>query len=159
MEQKRIARALKIFAVFAGAVAGCFFFLYVPVGIWQIAQSWEEVAWLRWPGTIGMWAIALQCYLALAEFWRICGRIGRDNSFCRENAASMHRMGIYAFVAAALMVGGTIFLKTQSLLSGPIVIAVFFSVSVAVSIGVVCVALSLLIENAARLKEENDLTI
>ncbi len=159
MKQSTIARALKIFTVCVAAVGSFFFFFYVPVLIWQMSLAERETSWLRWPGTVGMWVIALLCYLALWEFWRICTRIGRDDSFCRENARSMRHIGILAFVAAALILGGTIFLMVLHYLNAAGFLVIFFILCVAVGIGVLCSALSKLIENAASLKEENDLTI
>lgn len=159
MTQNKIAKALKIFTVCVGVVAAFFFFFYIPVIIWEISVMEPEAAWLRWPGTIGMWAIALLCYLALWEFWRICTRIGRDDSFCRENASSMLHIGILAFAVGVLILGGTIFLMVIEYLNAAGMLVIFFVLCVAAGIGILCVALSRLIENAASLKEENDLTI
>ncbi len=159
MEQKNIARMLKIFTLCVGAVGAFFFFFYIPILIWEVAQEETEAAWLQWPGTIGMWVIALMCFLALWEFWRICSRIGRDESFCRENGASMGHIGILAFTVAALILGGTVFLMVLGYLNAAGFLMIFFVLCTAVGIGVLCLALSRLIDNAARLKEESDLTI
>lgn len=159
MEQKKIAVALKCFTACAGAVGAFFFLFYVPILIWQLSLTETTTSWLRWPGTIGMWVIALLCYLALWEFWRICTRIGQDNSFCRENAVSMSHIGILAFGVAVLIFGGTVFLMLLGYLNGAGWLLIFFVLCIAVGIGVLCMALSKLIDNAAKLKEENDLTI
>lgn len=159
MEQKNIAKMLKIFTLCVAAVGAFFFFFYVPILILEISQAEPEAAWMRWPGTIGMWVIALICYLALGEFWRICGRIGKDESFCRENAVSMGHIGILAFAVAVLILGGAVFLMVIGYLNAAWFLVIFFVLCVAVGIGVLCLALSRLIDNAARLKEESDLTI
>lgn len=159
MQQKRIANILKIFSIAVAVVGALFFFWYVPVIIQECAIMMPEAAYLRWPGTIGVWVIALLCYIALWEFWRICTRIGNDNSFCMENARSMKHIGLLAFLAALLIVGAEIFLISIHCFGGTELIATFFLVFAACGIGVVCLALSRLIRNAAELKEENDLTI
>lgn len=159
MRQSKIAKVLKIFTVCVAAVAAMFFFFYMPFLIWEMSVMEPEAAWLRWPGTVGIWVIALLCYLALGEFWRICSRIGRDESFCRENASSMLHIGYLAFAVALLVLGGAVFLIIIKYLNAAWIFVVFFVLCVAVGIGVLCVALAKLIENAASLKEENDLTI
>lgn len=159
MEQKRIATILKIFTLGVAGVGALFFLWYLPELVREMALMEPEAAWLRWPGTIGLWMIGLLCYLALWEFWRICTRIGKDNSFCAANARSMKHIGILAFLCGLLMLGGSIFLLCINYLSAAVVLVVFFGLCAAGGIGVVCLALSVLIGNAAKLKEENELTI
>lgn len=158
MDQKRIAGILKVFCVFVALVGGIFFFWYVPVLIEQISFM-EDLPQLRWPGTVGMWMIAVMCYLALFDFVGICRRIGKDNSFCKENARSMARIGIYALVVMVLILGGTLALFAMQLMDIAMFFIIFFVEFVALGIAVICYALSKLIENAAVLKEESDLTI
>ena len=159
MEQKTIAMILKIYSLGVAGIGALFFLWYLPGLIQEMAVMEPEAAWLRWPGTVGVWAIGLLCYFALWEFWRICTQIGRDNSFCKANARSMKRIGILAFLCGALILGGFLFLLGIHYLSGPLVLATFFGLCVAGGIGVLCLALSGLIRNAAKLKEENELTI
>lgn len=158
MSQHKIATILKIFTVVAAIVGALFFFLYVPI-VMKEAASVAEMPDLEWKGIAGISTIALMIYLALWDFWKMCTRIGDNNSFCRENARCIARIGIYALIAMALILCGTIWVATLSLLSGPLVIFVFFVEFVILGVAVVCFALSKLVENAAALKEENDLTI
>lgn len=159
MEQKRIANILKAASAGAALVGAVFFFWYIPNVIDSLAFYNTEVSWLKWPGLAGMWVIGILCYLALWEFWRICTRIGRDNSFCRENARSMKRIGILALLTLSLIIGGFLFLVCIHYMNGALAMVIFFIVCIAGGIGVVCLSLSVLIGNAAKLKEENDLTI
>ncbi len=159
MEQKRIANVLKIFTI-AVAVVGAIFFLWlVPEIIKECANAIQGAEILCWSGTIGMWVIGVLCYIALWEFWRICTRIGRDNSFCTENARSMRNIGILAFLAAILIIGGCVYLTCVNCFFGFQAIVAFWVLFIACGVGIICMALSGLIQNAARLKEENDLTI
>lgn len=158
MEQIRIAKGLKIFTAGAFLLVTLFFFWYVPLAAGEMARN-LEVAWLKWPGLCGMWLIALLCYLALGLFWSICTRIGRDDSFCMKNALAMRRIGLLAFLVGGMVLCGCVFLGFAEALSGPLCVLSFFVICAACGIGVICFALSALIRNAARLKEENDLTI
>jgi len=159
MEQIRIANILKAVSVGAALAGAVFFCWYVPNVVDSIAFDYPEAAWLKWPGLAGIWGIGVLCYLALWEFWRICTRIGQDNSFCQENARSMRHIGILAFLALALLMGGSVFLICIHYMSGAFALAAAFAMCIAGGIGIVCLALSVLIKNAAKLKEENDLTI
>lgn len=158
MEQIRIAKRLKFFTAGAFSLVTLFFFWYVPLAVGEFARE-PAVAWLKWPGLCGVWLIALLCYLALALFWGICTRIGKDNSFCRENARAMKSIGLLAFGVGVLILCGCLFLGLVGALSGPLCVLSFFVLCAACGIGVICFALSALIRNAAKLKEENDLTI
>lgn len=159
MEQKKIANILKVFSVGVGLVGALFFFGYVPILIGEMAVAYPEAAGLKWPGMIGVWMIALLCYIALGDFWTICTRIGEDNSFCRENVNSMKRISVLAFLTAVLIIGATIFLGCLKLLTMAYFFKCFFVVCIAFGVGVICLALSALIRRAAQIKEENDLTI
>lgn len=159
MEQKKVARKLKIFTVITAVVAGLFFFLYLPALIGELAESIPEAAWLRWKGTAAVWLIALMLYAALLFFWRICTRIGKGNSFCRENMRDMKRIGICAFLVLAVIVLGVIFLAMIHYLNAAWMAVAFFSGFGACGIGVICFCLSRLIANAAEIKQENDLTV
>ena len=46
------------------------------------------------------------CFAALWEAWKICGEIGRDNSFSRQNVRSLRRISKEMAAACALMAAG-----------------------------------------------------
>ena len=158
MSQKNISNGLKVFSAFVAFVGAVFFFWYVPTLIYEVAY-FEDLDYLRWPGTIGMWVIAFFCYVALAEFWKICTNIGNDNSFSMANAKSMARIGLCGLAVFILILGGSIFVAIINMMSAAIFFIIFFAEAVAIGMIVICFALSKLIENAAKIKEENDLTI
>lgn len=159
MEQKRIADGLKFFAVIVAVVGAVFFLWYAPELVIRYTGIVPRAAALKWPGLIIVWVIGELCYLALWEFWRICTRIGNDNSFCRKNAYSMRNIALLAFLAAVLMMAAGITLACFGLLVRIAAVKLFFMVFVACGLGVLCLALARLVETAAELKEENELTI
>lgn len=158
MKQIKIAKILKRFTVLTGVVGGIFFFWYLPLFI-EEAAIMNNLQWLRWPGTFGIWVIALLCYLALFYFWKICTQIGNENSFCKENAYFMKIIGMLAIIVCGCVVFGNVVLAFFHLLSGAMIIFSFFVIFVGCGIAVICYALSKLIENATIIKEENDLTV
>ncbi len=159
MSQKGIAKILKLFCCVVAVVGAFFFFVYAPLLVDELALMFPEAAYLKWPGLIGIWAIAVICYVVLGNFWMICVRIGEDNSFCDENAACMKRMGLLSFAVAVLLTGAMIFLGCLGFLGIAYFIVYFLLMCVVGGVGVLCLALSALIRRAAQMKEENDLTI
>ena len=159
MSQESIAKILKVFCVLVAVVGAFFFFLYAPLLVDELAIMYPEAAYLKWPGMVGIWLIAILCYAVLGNFWMICVRIGEDNSFCNENADGMKRMGLLSFAVAVLLTGAMIFLGFSGFLGIAYFIVYLFLMCVVCGVGVLCLALSALIRRAAKLKEENDLTI
>lgn len=158
MNQKKIAQLLKGFSLLTALVGGVFFFWYIPLFIKE-AASVNELEWLRWPGTFGIWIVALLCYVALYYFWKICVQIGKENSFCNENVYSMKVIGFLAICASLTILFGDIILAILKLLNGAMILLSFFVIFVGCGIAVICFSLSQLIGNATRIKEENDLTV
>ena len=159
MSQESIAKILKVFCVFVAVVGAIFFFWYVPLWIEELACMFPEAAYLKWPGMVGIWVIAIICYIVLGNFWMICVRIGEDNSFCNENAVCMKRMGILSITIAVLLTAAAVLLGCLGFLGIAYFMVYFFSMCLVCGMAVVFLALSALIRRAARLKEENDLTI
>lgn len=159
MSQKTIAKILKIFCMVVAVVGAFFFLIYAPLMVDELAIMYPEAAYLKWPGMVGIWAIAVLCYVVLGNFWMICVRIGEDNSFCNENADCMKRMGLLSFVVAILLTGAMIFLGCLGFLGIAYFIVYSLLMCVVCGVGVLCLALAALIRRAAQMKEENDLTI
>lgn len=159
MSQKTIAKILKIFCMVVAVVGAFFFLIYAPLMVDELATMYPEAAYLKWPGMIGIWVIAVLCYAVLGNFWMICVRIGEDNSFCNENADCMKHMGLLSFVVAVLLTAAMIFLGCLGFLGIAYFVVYFLLMCVVCGVGVLCLALAALIRRAAQLKEENDLTI
>lgn len=110
---------------------------------------------------IFIWITAIPCLLCLWKFWGICVRIGRNQSFCRENANALKRMShfmlvdcvLYVIVLAAACIMGW-YQYSIGFLFG-IVVILFICVFIAVA----SAALSHLVYKASQLQDDQDLTI
>ena len=103
-------------------------------------------------------AVGVLCFLSLWQAWRICGEIGRDNSFSRENARSLKRISLYMAIACRMMAVGLVIclvchdgMVPTGLTALGTCIALIFALFAR--------AMAQLIEAGAALKDENDLTI
>ena len=142
---KKLAVLLRIGLVIAALVCGAIFFWFLPQLGRGIALADPEYTWAFW---------------AMAALWAVFGRIGRGDAFCMENARAMATVSRLAFFDAVLVPVGVITLALLGAGSpGMTVIAMPAGVMVCTLVGVMAMALSRLVADAARLQDESDLTV
>ena len=112
-------------------------------------------------GSVPCFAVGIAPLLALgAVSWGLFSAIGRGETFVQSNA---HRLRTMGYLAAADAVVWLALLVAYALVASRLWFSVVASLSVAlifaVSLAVVCVALSHLTSSAASLKDENDLVV
>lgn len=160
MKQKELAAALKGIVLLCLLAGVMLCGLLIPSFGRSIAFDNPEVAWMFWPCLIGLWITCLPVLAALGLVWRIATEIGRDNSFCRENAQRLKIICCLAMADTAVyLIGAVIFFFLFRGLP-PFLLWCFLAVIfVGVAIAVVSAVLSHLIQKAADLKADQDLTI
>lgn len=158
MEQKELSAALK------GIVLLCLAAIIILCGVllpnWGAQTVFIGAEQLLWPYRISLWLVCLPVLAVLVLVWRMAGRIGADNSFCVENAQALKCICLLAVGDTALyLVRALVF--TLALRTAPpiLVLLVIGVLLVGVAISVVAAVLSHLIQKAAELKAEQDLTI
>ena len=138
IEHKRLAVLLRIGLVIAAAVCAAIFFWFLPELGRGIAKADPAYAWAFWPCLGFAWLFAVPVFWAMLRMWTVFGRIGQGAAFCRENAQALRTVSRLAFFDAALVPAGTM---------------------VCALVGVMAMALSRLVADAAALQDENDLTV
>lgn len=113
------------------------------------------------PGSALLFVLGILPLVVLAAVaWRLFSAIGAGEVFTQGNALLLRRMGYLAAADAAVWLAE---LVAYLAFVAPVVFSVVASLSVAlvfsVSLAVVCVALSGLTQNAAQIKDENDLVV
>lgn len=157
---KKLAALLRIGLMIAALVCGTIFFWFLPQLGRGIALADPEYAWAFWPCLIFAWLFAVPVFWAMAALWAVFGRIGRGDAFCMENARTMATVSRLAFFDAVLVPVGVITLALLGAGSpGMTVIAMPAGVMVCTLVGVMAMALSRLVADAARLQDESDLTV
>ena len=159
MKRERLATWLKCIVVAAGLMLLALLGFFLPLIGWEMAQALPQLAWLYWPCLLWSWALGLVIYFALGLFWRICTRIGRDNSFCRKNAKALYRISQLALLDTLLGFLLLVFLGVVAPLHPMEVFGFALLILVGLAVAVAAALLSRLVEKAAKLKEENDLTV
>ena len=157
---KKLAVLLRIGLMIAALVCGAIFFWFLPQLGRGIALADPEYAWAFWPCLIFAWLFAVPVFWAMAALWAVFGRIGRGYAFFVETARAMATVSRLAFSDAVLVPVGVITLALLGAGSpGMTVIAMPAGVMVCTLVGVMAMALSRLVADAARLQDESDLTV
>lgn len=159
MEQKGLSKWLRFITICFGLFGVVIYCFVLPYMGNDIAAANPEYSHAFYPWLIFLWLTAIPCYIVLVFIWRISTNIGRDRSFCRENAADLKRI-------AVVTVADTIFFFVMNVvylfigISHPgIVLASMVPTFLGAAFAVGTGALSHLVLKAAKLQEENELTI
>ena len=159
MKQKTLEYWLK-FIIIGLAVCGILIYAAaLPEVGSALADQYPEFAHWYQPWLIFLWITVIPCYGVLIFGWKVASNIGKGKSFSFENGTSMKWISRLAGGDCIFFFVGNIVLWLSGRNHPGIMIlamvVLFFGLAVAISAKV----LSELIDNAAELKEENDLTI
>lgn len=159
MEQKSLARMLKIIIIGAALCGLVIFFLIIPELGKSMVYNYPEFECRFWPWLIFLWIVGIPCYVALFFGWKIACNIGRDNSFSYENAKYLKYISwLFAGDVMFFFVGNVVLLFANMSHPGVVLLSLlvaFFGVAISIA----AAALSHLVNKAAKLQEESDLTV
>ncbi len=158
MKQKSLARWLKGIILGMGSVVSLCMSGVVIFGR-DIVQQYPEYEQSYHVWCIFLWLVFVPCLYMLRFSWKIAVNIGKDNSFCKQNAVLMKRISSLAAIDSAFLFIGSMGFWLAGFSHPSIVLATFVMVFMGVAVSVAAAALSHLILKAAEMKEENDLTI
>ena len=157
MKRVGLVRTLKGVVAFLAVMAAVYYAAIFPSRIREIGLEEPELAWLVTPGIIAISLSADPIAIALVLFWKICTEIGRDNSFCHQNARWLSGIGVCALIDTGYCAIGTV---TLEIIAGsPIWLLGTAVCMVGLAIALAAFLLSHLVLKAADMKDENDLTI
>lgn len=135
------------------------YFGAIPVFALSMRTAYPEFANRFWPWLAFLWGSALPCYGALFYGWRVADEIGRGNAFSRGNAISLRAVARLAVLDTVYFGLGNVVLFLLSMSHPGIALGLMAVCVVGVIVAAVADTLSKLIAEAARLREEQDLTI
>ncbi|MBQ4282805.1 MAG: DUF2975 domain-containing protein [Lachnospira sp.] len=155
MSQKALSVWLKMILI-GMALCGLVVYGYaVPFGGNELLGPVSDMA----GGLIYVWITAIPCYAVLIFGWRIATNIGKDNSFCQENANCLKWIAFLAAADTIILFVGNIVLLLINMSTPVIIFGSFIICFVGISISVAAAALSHLVLKAAVLQEQSELTI
>lgn len=156
---KKLSLTLK--ASVAG-VALCGLLLYfgaIPIFAVSMRTAYPEFSNCFWPWLAFLWGSALPCYAALLCMWRVAREIGRENAFSMQNCASLRMVSRLALIDTVYFALGDVLLFALNMNHPGIALGLLAVCIVGLIVAAVASTLSKLIAEAARLREEHDLTI
>ena len=159
MEQKNLAKWLKVILAGVGICGLIVYFLIIPAYGKSFAEMNPEFEYCFWPWLIFLWVTAVPCYIALVLGWKIACGIGADRSFTEANAKYLKWISWLAAADAAYFFAGNVVLMFLNMNHPGIVILSLLIVFAGTAIAVAAAALSRLVKKAAALQEQSDLTI
>lgn len=159
MDSIRLSRWLKAVLIGTGICGTVIYFFAFPFLGHDITDAYPEFRSWYWPWLDFLWLTAVPCYAALVSGWKIAGEIGRDNSFCVENAKRLRFISILAAADSALAFAGNLIFLLLNMNHPGVFLLALLIVCVGIALTVVAAALSHLVLKAAKLCEENELTI
>ena len=159
MEHKKLSRYLLAAGIIASAGAGGIFLIYLLGMISVAIDPASPYAYLAFAAMAGMIALAILYGLALQEYFCICLRIGKNRSFCQENAKGLHRIFQFFLSAALLWLAAEFSAFLPGMAWGIWNIAFLLFAMASAAMGILAYALGKLLKRATQLQEENELTI
>ena len=159
MRQQSLSRWLKAAIIGIVLCLAVVYLLIIPDFGKSIAVRNPEFAHCYWPWLIFLWCTALPCIAAMIHGWTVAGRIGRDRSFCMENARALRTIAVLAAADAAFFFAGNVVLLFLNMSHPGVVLASMLVVFVGVAVAIAAAALSHLVRKAAVLQEQSDFTI
>ena len=105
--------------------------------------------------------ISVCCCAALTVFYRLCGRLARGSAFTEDNRRAMQTIARLLYACAvqlAVAVLAILVVLSDSVLPLPVIFLLMFLCGFA-GAGLLAHALALLVQRAAALQQESELTI
>ena len=159
MGQKSLARWLKIILLGVALCGAVVYAGVIPTLGKGFAWMFPDLSHCFWPWLIFWWVSGVPCYGVLVLGWRIASNIGRDRSFCIENAKLLQWISVLAAGDAGFFFLGNVVFLLWNWSHPSVVLGSLLIVFAGVAVAVAAAALSHLVKKAAVLQEESDWTI
>ena len=159
MKQKELSRWLRSVVIVGWCACGLLSFAVAPYLAYDAVLLAPELAPLKWPCLILFWVAMAVVVVALWHGWKIFGEIGRDNSFCAENARRLRLISRLALTDTLLCLVPIVLLLFFHGLHPGVFLLLMLIAAVGAGITVAAAALSHLTMKAAAIQDENDLTV
>jgi hypothetical protein len=159
MKQLEMARWLKIIDGISLVCCIVLAFAVVPLLGYDMMSRYPDIAGMFWPCLIFIWLSVVPLIVIGIISWQIFIQIGRDESFCHENAARLKTISYLASIDVVAYLLASVALALMSLLPISVLLVALVVMMGSLLLAVTSATLSHLTEKAAALKAENDLTV
>ena len=159
MKQDALSRWLKGVLIVV-AIIGLFIYgMIIPYIGKNFVEWYPEMKSYYIPWLVFSWISGIPIYIAIGSAYSIAVNIGKNRSFCIENADTMKKISILALIEAGYLFAGNVVLLLLNMNHPGVLLLFLFAVAACVAVAVVAAILSHLFYKAAGLQQENELTI
>ncbi len=159
MKQSTLAKWLKFVLIGVGLCGIVGYAWVIPSFGQMLVQDNPEYAGCYYPWLIFLWVTAIPCYIALVLGWRIASNIGEDRSFSMDNARLLKWIAYLAVGDAGFFFVMNVLYLVLNMSHPGVTLISLIVVFAGIAVSVAAAALSHLVQKAARLQEQSDLTI
>jgi len=159
MDNKKLAFLLKLFVVILAVLGLVFFGLCIPSLLHQLILFYHRTRKEDLPLQLLSVTAAVILYIALILFWRICTRIGRNRSFCHENAEGLRWICKLALFDTALCLICCLYALFLNILHPVLMLGGLGIMALGGLIAVAAYTLAYLVTIAEQIQTENELMV
>ena len=159
MKAKHFSFMMK-FIIIALAVFGAVFYALVPNLVGVMAELLHFTAHgVFYPWTIVILLTAIPCYAVLVLAWLMANTVKKETQFSHKNAGRLKKMAICALADGGFFFLANLVLWIAEMNMPAVVVFSVLVLLVAIAFAAVATVLAGMVEKAAVLQEESDLTI
>ena len=159
MNQKSLSKWLKAIIIGVGLCGLVVYGVVVPSFGASLVADYPEFSGRFWPWLLFLLATGVPCYAALVLGWQIASSIGQDRTFTAENARRLTWISRLAAGDAAFFFIGNAVLMLLGMSHPGVFLGALLVAFAGVAVTVAAACLSHLVQKAAALQEQSDLTI
>lgn len=159
MKQDTLSKWLKLVLVGVGICGLMVYLFLIPSYGKSLVYQYPEFSDRYWPWLIFLWATGIPCYAALYFGWKISASIGMDQSFTLSNAKLLKRIAWLAAGDSVFFFIGNVVLLLFNMSHPGVTLFSLLVVFAGAAVTIAAAALSHLVQKAAVLQEQSDLTI
>lgn len=163
MKPKNFSLMMKVVIIMIAVFGALFYFLFVPMMGREMQQFYtNDLAYynkLFYAWIVLIWLTAIPCYAVLVIAWKMAVSVQNDTQFSHKNSGRLSKIALLAIIDGTFFFVMNIVYLFANLNHPGVLIASFLVFLVSVAFSAAAKVLSGMVEKAAILQEENDLTI
>lgn len=159
MTHKALSKWMKIIIIMFGLFGAVIFAYIVPSVCADASARYLQYANCFLPWILFSFVTAIPCYAVLVLGWQIAKSISDDKAFVMKNSAKLRVIAFLALATSVYLFAGSTIFFVMNMLHFTVFVCTLLITFIGVAISVAAAVLSFLVQKAAKLQEDSDLTI
>lgn len=159
MINRYVARRLQAAILIMGFCFLAAFALFAPtIGI-TLANEFAPWAYMFWPVLITLWVSCIPIAIGLYHAWKICSGIYHGRMFYTKYAFRLKRIAQMATLDGIIYIIGFITLCMKKMINPGLILLTLMVLSLVSAVAIAGDALSHMVQQAAAIRQENEMTV